>query len=243
MIGVFAALPAEAACLAGRRCAAGVLVQPVPGLALVAGGIGADAAARGAEQLLTAGATALCSWGCAAGLAPALQAGDVLIPAVIIGSSGERFTADPAWRSRLLARLASMRVPAREESLTHSPAVLQSAADKAKLYRATGAAGADMESAGVAAIAARHGVPFLCIRAVADTASMSIPPQLLAVIDDYGRPRLPGLLLAMVRKPGLIRDLLRMGRAFRAATRSLKTIARETGGLPGWHKPPVNQQD
>jgi adenosylhomocysteine nucleosidase len=241
LIGVFAALPAEAACLAGRRYAAGVIVQPAPNLVLIAGGIGANAATRGAEQLLATGATALCSWGCAAGLAADLQAGDVFIPEVILGTSGESHATDTAWRDQLLAALASTRLSIHAGALTDCPGVLHSPEDKAGLYHATGAAAADMESAAVARVAARHDAPFLSIRALADTATMTVSPVLTGMLDDFGRPHLPGLLPQLILQPGLIPELFRLARAFGAATRSLRIIARDAGDVLGSNRQAIRR--
>lgn len=200
---------------------------------LCAGGIGATAANRAAEQLVTAGATALLSWGSAAGLISGPQAGDVFIPEVILDNGGNNYPVDAAWRTRLKASLRSSPINLLGGALADSSTVLQSPADKQRLYHATGALAADMESAAVAHVARRHEIPFLCIRAIADSATMSVPPALLAMLDNFGRPRLPALLLQLSRRPGLIPELFRLGRAFGAATRSLRIVARDADGVLG----------
>lgn len=233
MIGVFAALPAEARCLTGLAHKTATCIRPAPGLILCIGGIGATAASRAAEQLMAGGATALLSWGCAAGLVPDLRAGDVLIPEAIIDNAGTHYRIDTAWRTRLETALAATRMRIHGGVLADSPSVLQSAADKQRLHQTSGALATDMESAAVAACAARQGYPFLCLRAIADTATMQVPPDLLMAVDDFGQPRLPALLLSIARHPGMIPELFRLGRAFGAAQRSLRLVARDAGETLG----------
>ena len=73
--------------------------------------------------------------------------------------------------------------------------------------------------------AARAGLPFLALRAVCDSAEMAIPKSAKIAVDGAGRLRLARLLLALIPRPLVSLDLLRVDRAFRAALTTLAEVA------------------
>jgi adenosylhomocysteine nucleosidase len=196
MIGVVAALPAEG------RCYVGV------GARVVVSGVGAAAAGRACATLLRDGATALVSWGTAAGLTDALASGHV----VVDGS-------DPAWVSRLVARVGATR-----GHIASATSVLRNGAEKRALAAATGAIVADMETAAVAEAARAAGVPWLAVRAVADTVDVGLPASVVSAIDGQGRVRYGRLGAALMRRPADVAALPRVARGFNAALRALRAV-------------------
>ncbi len=88
---------------------------------------------------------------------------------------------------------------------------LASVAAKAALYAATGAAAVDMESAFVARAAARHGLPFTILRAIADPAQRPLPPAALVAMRADGGVALGAVLGALAQNPGQLPDLVRLG--------------------------------
>ena len=79
---------------------------------------------------------------------------------------------------------------------------MAAAARKAQLFGATRAVAVDMESAAVAEVAAQHGLPFLVLRVVLDTAADSLPASIAARVDPAaarsGRSRAWLLLVALL---------------------------------------------
>ena len=71
------------------------------------------------------------------------------------------------------------------DPILESPTIVAGIADKAQLFARVGAAAVDMESGVVARAAARAGVPFLAIRAIADAANTGIPRDVLNRITSY----------------------------------------------------------
>lgn len=223
LIGVVAALPAEARCLTVRPPAYGEIA--VGGNLLIAVcGIGAQAARRGAEALIERRAGMLVSWGTAGALSPSLRSGELLLPEVIRGADGRSLPVDGPSRERLMKRLAGM-AAIRGGELLQCEAVIRTPADKTHLFTTTGAAAVDMESAAIAAVAATAGVPFLAVRAILDTHLMTIPACALAATDAQGRTHLPTLLAGLWRRPGEIVELLGLACAFRRALASLTRAA------------------
>jgi adenosylhomocysteine nucleosidase len=192
-------------------------------------GMGGSAAAAGSRALIEAGATALASWGMAGGLDPTLDAGAILLPTEVIGSERQSFNTAPAWRDRLSCAVAAF-APVRGGRLLTSARAIGSVADKAELFRATGAAAVDMESAAVGEVAARHQLPFIAVRVVVDSATDVLPRAVTAAADNEGHLQIWRLIGALALAPNELAPLIRLARRYRAANRSLAAIAR-TGSL------------
>lgn len=230
-VGVIAALPFEARALVRKRLAPGARILLPDGAWLAVAGIGPGRARRAAEDLLRSGAAALMSFGVAGGLDPALAPGTMVVPEHVLGPSGEVFAADDGWRARLSARLAA-ELPVAHGRLLSPPAPVSDAAAKAEARRRFGACAVDMESAGVAEVAAHHGVPFVAVRAIVDPAAESLPAVATAALDDSGRLRPLRLLAALLRQPREIAALMRLSRHFTAARRALtRAVALAGPGL------------
>jgi adenosylhomocysteine nucleosidase len=221
--GVVAALEFEARCL--RRLDDGSLI----GIS----GIGADHAARAARALVASGAGALLSWGVAGALDPALACGAAVLPCEVLrpagaanGSTLQRFQTCRAWRERLLAALQGhARVVS--GALLSSAAPVATAAGKAGLFHHTRAVAVDMESAAVAAVAADHGLPFIALRVILDTARDSLPESVMRVFAPAGANRTAGWRAwALLGAPQDWGSVLRLAAQYRLATRSLRACCR-----------------
>ena len=230
VVGIVCALASEA-----RHLGPTVRLQ-VPSLASLADGtlvavtgMGSSAAAAGSRALIEAGATALASWGMAGGLDPTLDAGAILLPTEVVGSDRQTFNTAPAWRDRLSGAVAAF-APVRSGRLLTTPRAIGSVADKAELFRATGAAAVDMESAAVGEVAARHQLPFIAVRVVVDSATDVLPRAVTAAADNEGHLQIWRLIGALALAPNELAPLIRLARRYRAANRSLAAIAR-TGSL------------
>lgn len=226
-VGVVAALPAEARCLVSHRIRMGETYAfgGTRGLVHVAG-IGGPAARQACDALLAAGARALVSWGCAAGIDGALAAGTVVIAGDVIDAAGRVWSSTPDWSDRVADRLGNgtgLRIT--RGTLACPSTVLRTPLEKHVLAHDDIIA-ADMESAAIAESASRVGAPCLIVKAVADTASMSIPASVSDAIDAVGRVRLLRLGAGLLRRPADLSALPRLAWTFRAATRALRLVAR-----------------
>jgi adenosylhomocysteine nucleosidase len=159
-------------------------------------GIGAKRALAASELLIAEGAAALLSWGSGGALHPKLSPGNLILPKSVIASQKDVFPTDADWHNRLVARLKNRlenRLEIHSEPLAQSPSLLASPVEKSNFSNQNDAIAVDMESGSVAEIASRANLPFMAIRAIADTADMAIPASALNAIDEYGRlrPSLP----------------------------------------------------
>jgi adenosylhomocysteine nucleosidase len=227
-VGIVCALASEARHLGPISLQESIGSLP-DGTLVAVTGMGPAAASTGAAALIQAGATALASFGLAGGLDPALEAGVVLLPAEVISSGGTRVVTNEKWRDCVTLAVSACARVRSGRLLTTSQAVA-SVADKAALFRATGAAAVDMESLAVGEVAAEHALPFIAVRVIVDSAADVLPRAVTTAADRHGHLQIWRLIGALALAPNELAPLIRLARRYRAANRSLAAVAR-TGSL------------
>jgi adenosylhomocysteine nucleosidase len=193
------------------------------GTLVAVGGIGCVAAASAAVQLIEAGAAALISWGMAGALDPNLPSGAVCLPSEIVAADGACFVTARHWREPLAAMIARER-PVADGKLLTSPQAIGTVAAKQAAFRETGAAAVDMESSAVAQVAAMHGLPFIAVRVIVDTAGDVVPRAVVAA-SRAGRVQTWRLIGGLILSPSDVAPLLKLARRYRAAIESLAAVA------------------
>jgi adenosylhomocysteine nucleosidase len=178
---------------------------------------------------LAGSASGIISIGIAGGLAPGLPVGQwVVADAVLV--DGESLSTDPAWTSRLAARLPE----AARGVLLGVNAMVAEATQKASLHSTTGAVAVDMESHIVARVARRHRLSFAAARVISDAAHHDLPPAVLVGMKSDGGMDLPAVLRSLLAKPGQLPALIRTGleaeRGFRALLRGHRRLGPRLGG-------------
>lgn len=186
----------------------------------VSGEVGADPAVVVANRLLDAGADALVSWGSAGALDPKLNAGDLLLPDRIIHPDGEEYWPDSQWFQRTRDALRG-EFAVRKGTLLQNPILVSTTRDKQELYKALQAVAVDMESAALAQIAQQRNVPFLTVRAIADTASQGMPKVIRHAIEVQGHIKYARLFRDLCLRPGDLPALFTLGRHFLSARKTL----------------------
>jgi adenosylhomocysteine nucleosidase len=258
VVGIIVALPAEARTLrAARRAAGAAVTEGADGgrLLVRVSGVGARAARAASEALVAGGARALVSWGIAAGLEEGVVPGTLvlaerIVAEPIVANAAANAAANVAavdslapragfvaggiattapWADRVAARLGSV-VPIVRGSIACPARALRTTADK-RVLAATGAVAADMESAAVAEVAQRAGVPWLVVRAVADGVDVPVPMSVIQAIDDDGRLRWTRLGARLTRHPRDVARLPALARGFRAALATLRVVATVAGDV------------
>jgi len=224
VVGIVAALAAEARALDPPKSASGAPTALSDGTLLLVSGIGSAAAAEAARSLIAAGATALTSWGMAGGLDPALDAGTIFLPSAVISEAGANIATTAHWRNDLGAALVSLR-PVTSGKLLTSSFAIAAVAGKAAAFRTTGALAVDMESVAIGQIAAAHGLPFIAIRVIVDTAYDTLPSAVVAA-SRSGQVQIWRLIRALALAPTDLMALVGLARRYRNARRSLTAVAR-----------------
>lgn len=225
-LGVVTALPGEARILAGRRCAPKASLTLPNNVNLRLSGMGPDAATVAAQALVESGSRALVSWGSAGGLTEQMPAGTLIVPTHIVTEKGEDHTVDAQWRARLSEALGNRCTSA---ALCSSTQPVSSVEAKRLLHQHTQAVAVDMESAAVAAVAQRHGLPFLVVRAIADTVDIAIPDAAMQALSQAGKLQPMPMLTSLLKHPGQISVLLELARCFRLAQASLQNVVAIVG--------------
>jgi len=192
------------------------------GSLLALSGIGRAAATAAAQALVDAGVAQLMTFGMAGGLDPKLQPGSVVIPCELLSTDGARYAASRAWREQVAAAISPVRAVT-EGNLLTSTLAMETPADKAAAFRATGAAAVDMESAAVADIAAKHNLPFIAVRVIVDSAADMLPRAVVAA-SKAGRVQFARLIGGLILAPREIAALIRLAQRYRIAMRSLHAI-------------------
>jgi len=203
-------------------------ITPTP--SILQTGVGPLEVDRVIAQLTSARATALISAGTCGGLSPDLRPGALVVPSIVacLGAPGLSVTA--GWHARVAGALRDEFVVV-TGTLVTTHRVLQTGADKQRVYRDTGAIAVDMESADLAAAAARLCIPFLALRVVIDAQTETIPAGIAAGVDRLGNVNPPALLRSVAMRPAELPALIRLAFRLGSANRLLGRAAALTRGV------------
>ena len=182
------------------------------------------------KAALRRGASGVISFGTAGGLAGDLTTGDVVVASAIVKDQARLFT-DPVWSETLLRK-----VRARHAEIASVDDPVAHAADKRTLRGRTGASAVDMESFIAASVALEQAVPFVACRVIIDPADRTLPASALAGFRRDGTLDIAAVLFALLRRPGELPDLIRVGREARThAPRwaMVRSLLGQRFGLPG----------
>ncbi len=177
----------------------------------------ARALARG---LIHNGAKRLISFGVAGGLDSTLPLGSLII-GTHVASAGGTWPCIEQWVHKLSSKLPQ----AQCGGVWGSEILIPTAIDKRALYEKSRCLIVDMESQCSAQIAAEANIPHIVVRAVCDSATMDVPPVLMASIAENGSIDYVRAALHVLRYPKEIPDLFRVTRGLNSALEALnKTI-------------------
>lgn len=189
---------------------------------IICTGARAENAANGAARLAAGGATHLVSFGLAGALHDNLKPGDLMLPARVIDAEGQDWTPDAAWRERICRG----HIAAHDAPLLGLDHPARTGAQKLFLSATLDAASVDMESHFIARAAEAAGVPFVVVRAIADDSRTTLPNAAMEAVSPEGRELPLNAAKALIRRPGEIGALMRLGLASGKGFRTLGRVAR-----------------
>jgi adenosylhomocysteine nucleosidase len=196
----------------GERGGVPVYTGTVDGVEVVATrtGIGRALAEAVTEQLLQAtDVDRVIVVGIAGGLKPLSAVGELIVPEVVVDdATGERFRATPAGdvTPKGVLRTGDEADYGLDDG------------DVARL-RDEGFTALDMETAAVARVCERNGIPWLAFRAISDMAGdESLGPVVMTLVNPDGSPRVWAGIRFLLTHPQRIRRFVRLGRDAQAAT-------------------------
>ncbi len=150
------------------------------------------------------------SAGFSGAVVPGLGVGDLVLASEVCDANGAAWPATwPTGDS-----------PHRRGRLLTVPHILGAPAEKRRLGERSGAVAVDMETAVVARLCTAAGVPFGCLRVISDDVDTPLSEALLDVLRD-GRVRPARLAAAVLRRPSLMAELLRLAAHTRKAAKRL----------------------
>jgi len=193
-LGVITGLASEADCLNVY----GYDERPAVRIA----GASATRAREAAQALVSSGCKGLVSFGLSGALDPQHVPGDVLLPDAVLNPQGQRFVTHAPWRNSLEQAL-SVTMPVSSGSISGSDTPLLTVEQKIASRLSSGAAAVDMESHAIAEVAARHGLPFVALRVIADSHQLEIPAWTMNGVQENGQVHEGQLFLGFLIRPWL----------------------------------------
>jgi adenosylhomocysteine nucleosidase len=154
--------------------------------------------------------------GFAGALSDARRLGDVVVVDEVVDEHGH------AWKTTWppLPLEGAWQPPLHVGRLLTTDRLIASPDEKRRLGETHGAVAVDMESALFAERCARAGVPFGCVRVISDDVATPISQRVMTLLE--GGTVTPWRIIAeLARRPGMVPELLRLGRDTKRASRQL----------------------
>ncbi len=182
--------------------------------------IGAGDRDRTAALVATAAAQTHClvSFGIAGALAPDLKAGTVVISGEVV-TERYRWTVAPPLCRQLTEFARS--VGAVYGPVFGSSSIITTTTGRKRARAMTQALAVDLESEIVAITATTLGLPFIVLRAIADTARRDLPPASLVPLRADGKPNVSRVFAAILRRPFQLADIIGLAQETRMALSAL----------------------
>jgi len=191
---------------------------------------GSEAAIAMARALDDPDCHGVISFGIAGGLDHKLPTGSHLVASHVITAKGALPT-HPVWSQQLL-KSSPRALHAPILGIDH---VVIDPEEKRELFANTGAAAVDTESHITAMMANERGLPFTCLRIIADPAHRKVPKAAMSGLREDGRAYPAGVIRALLRRPHETPALLAIARDTWRARRVLTAamdLAGDHVGLP-----------
>lgn len=154
--------------------------------------------------------------GYAGALSDDLHVGDLVLATEIVTADGQRWPT--TWPGELPP--GRWRPPLRRGAVASVAHMISQPADKRRLYDEHGALAVDMESAEFARLCSQREMPFGVLRAISDEADTPLSPELTRLLVG-GRVSWWQTLRTIVRRPSIVKELLRLGRHTKMASQQL----------------------
>jgi len=225
-VGIIVALPDELITLTSLSLEKGQTAQISDTVLVIYSGAGSKNAQAAAERLIAQGVTGLISWGCAAGLAPTLKPGDLLLADSLLDHAQKPVHFNLDWQQQSKVILSAT-LPVQTGCLLESQQLVSSPDAKKQLHIDTHAAALDMESVAIANLAWQHQLPFLVIRAVADPVTMRLPNAVQHALNEQGDVVLSKLGWFLIAHPSELWGLIKLGLNFNAAKKTLSQVSKQ----------------
>jgi adenosylhomocysteine nucleosidase len=163
--------------------------------------------------------------GVCGGLDPSLAPGNLILCRRLLAEGKPELVPDRGLLERVQGALRASRRQFVSSTLLSVERPVGSREEKRDLWNTYGAAGVDMESYQVAAMAAEHGVPWLVLRAVLDPAGSALPSGVLSWRDESDEREIVGRIARRPADwPAYARLAVELQRALRALRQCVPVV-------------------
>lgn len=219
--GIVVAMPQELETLVNPKGRQGhSVIHHSDNILICLSGIGAQNAKKASKKLLEHGADRLISWGTAASLTADVRPGTLIVPDKILTKDLQTIETDAVLRSSITELLSQNGSIITTDTLCETQTFLVDEVDKSSLAKHSKAKAADMETGAIARMAREHNISFLVIRAVSDSADMSIPDSILKNLNS-DMANISGMISHTLLRPQDWFSTIRLAYGFGKARRSL----------------------
>lgn len=202
-------------------------------IALVETGIGVRRSRQTARKALEviSGVDVAILTGVAGALAGDLKTGQIVLATKVMmrgedeAGLAQIIDTSPDWFEVFSAALNSAKIGFTVGPILTSSRTLATAAEKNLAAKQTGAIAVDMESASIALEMTQRGLPFVCVRAILDSATQDVVGARLA--DEEGNVRTGAAVRALLTNPAMVVGVYRLLRDLKFAANSLSYVLAE----------------
>ena len=229
--GIVVALKEELGTLTTKKLAKGEIANLNDEVLVIYSGAGQENARQAAETLISKGVVRMISWGCAAALQASLKPGDLVLAESCSDINDMGFECSNKDWVKHAESIIAHPIVVHVGRMAGSRDVISSTEGKAAIGAKTGAIALDMESCAIAEVARLNQMPFLTVRAIADSMTLDLPKAVAYAVNQDGEVSLIKLLFYVAKHPVELIGLVRLGWAFAAAKATLKCVAKDLDKL------------
>tara|TARA_B100001248_G_scaffold243616_1_gene212031 strand:- start:1099 stop:1770 length:672 start_codon:yes stop_codon:yes gene_type:complete len=189
---------------------------------IVKSGIGPNAAADAALDLIKSGCDTIIGWGFAGGLSEKFKCGQLII-ANRFATEDEHYYSPTPLQQEFTKRLDSLN-PNEGIIFTTDRPILK-AKEKQMLAKRFGSVAVDMESLGIISVTKQKAVPYLSIRVILDDSKTTLPTWISHLLKENKSSRRAILLSKQLFKPGELYSLIKLAFLYKRAAKKLNRIS------------------
>lgn len=219
MIGIIVPLAQEATVFKKEKLKTKEAIKISDNLLLFISGIGAENVSN-AVSILESKVSHLISWGTAGALSKSLKPGNLLLPDLILDKTNLQFPTDTDFKNQLLKQLPNEQL-VENGLLAESHTILKNQKEKLAFQIQSNAVACDMESATIAKLANKKGIPFNAIRFIADDVSTLIPRSVSESINKDGDFSILKFLGQIITHPNDVSKVYHLSKNFDQAKKTM----------------------
>ena len=189
---------------------------------IIKSGIGPNAAADAALDLINSGCDTIIGWGFAGGLSEKFECGQVIIASGFVAEGVHYYLPTPLQKE-FTRRLHSLNPSEGTIFATDKP--ILGAEEKQMLAERFNSVAVDMESLGIISVTKQKAVPYFSIRVILDDSKTTLPTWISHLLKEKKAIRRVILLSKQLFKPTELFSLIKLAFSYKRAAKKLNRIS------------------